>query len=112
MPHIHLDAPHEALARVDVSRVLVDLVGALSAAETVSPAAVKAYVSRRDEFVVGEGHRRLFVHCMVSLLEGRPLELRQKIGRDIRAVLLNYWDNSDIACTVEIREMNPETYLK
>jgi 5-carboxymethyl-2-hydroxymuconate isomerase len=112
LPHIHLDAPRLALEAVDVQKILGELVATLSAAETVSPAAVKAYATARDHYVVGDGHTPIFVHCMVSLLEGRPLRLRQQIGQEIRAVLLKNWNSPDVSCTVEVREMNPETYLK
>ncbi|WP_309709918.1 hypothetical protein [Armatimonas sp.] len=56
------------------------------------------------------------VQCQVSVLTGRPLELRQRIADEIINVLQNAFrvsiDEHEASITVEIREMERETFRK
>jgi 5-carboxymethyl-2-hydroxymuconate isomerase len=52
----------------------------------------------------------------VSLLRGRPLELRQQISEVMRQLVTQEFEEKvaqgEIAVTIEIREMDSDTYLR
>jgi len=56
-----------------------------------------------------------FVHMEINILEGRPQETKDKIGRDTLFVLQNYFNNNTdvgpLQISVEIREMKPRDYF-
>lgn len=116
MPHIHLEATANLVELSDIAKILQDLAAKLSTFETVSPPAVKAYFTQRQVWAVGEGGAKGFVHCTVAVLSGRPLELRKRIADGITELLRTSFSRSlecgDAALTLELREMDKETYIK
>lgn len=65
---------------------------------------------------MGEGAPPGFCHCTVSILEGRPLELRKSMSSGMYAELKSHLEmsleNQEVSVTLELREMDKETYMK
>ncbi|RYG31563.1 hypothetical protein EON81_22605 [bacterium] len=116
VPHIHLQTTADLHENGDIPQILAVLTETLSTMETVSPAAVKAYHTLRSNWVVGEGHPEGFAHVEIAVLTGRPEELRAKIADAMFAVLKEAFvtslENSDVAVSLEVREMTAATYRK
>lgn len=116
MPHIHLQTTSNLTENERVADVLSKLVSTLAGFETIDCKAIKAYHTSRAVWCMGDGARPGFIHCEVGLLSGRSLGLRQSISLGIESVLLSAYDSSVTAglakVTVEIREMDIETYRR
>lgn len=114
MPHLHLETTADLPENGDIPEILEALVAAFSQIETVRLATIKAYHTLRSVWMVGEGHPEGFGHLQVSVLAGRPVELRQKMADAMMAVMRDSFGQSlsagDVAVTVEVREMDPATY--
>lgn len=116
MPHIHLFTSANLVENVDIPDILRSLVDELSRQDTVEPSAVKAYHSLFHTWAMGEGAQPGFAHCSVSILEGRPEDLRRRIADAMFACLNEVFRASQNAkeanLTLELREMDKATYRK
>lgn len=116
MPHIVLETTSDLLENDRIPDLLAALVDVLSAQESVSAASVKAYHGLRANWHMGEGAPRGFAHCEVRLLSGRPVDLRRRIadamGACMRSQLSESLAEGAVSVTVEVREMDAETYRK
>lgn len=116
MPHIRLDTTADLPENADVPEILANLVDELGRHATIDAASIKAYHTLRVNWAMGEGARDGFVHCEVAILTGRPLELRKAIAEGMAAVLRRRFaaslESGDAGLTVEVREMDRETYVK
>lgn len=116
MPHIHLEATPNAIANMDVVLVLRELVKKLASYEDIDSASIKASYTERTLWVMGEGAARGYVHCTVAILSGRPPELKQSIAEGMMGVLRIAFrratDLKQAGLTLELREMDRETYQK
>jgi len=65
---------------------------------------------------MGTGAPPGFAHCTVAVLEGRDQGLRKRIADAMYEVLKKSFemslDNQEVALTLEVREMDKETYRK
>ncbi|MBL1149592.1 MAG: hypothetical protein HND42_05225 [Armatimonadetes bacterium] len=116
MPHIHLQTTAGLTERSRAQELLACLVETLSGCETIDSASVKAYWTELEMFAVGRGAPVGIVHCQVSILAGRPLDLRQTIARALYDKISNYFDaeisQGVVKVTLELREMDAGTYIK
>lgn len=116
MPHIHLVTTADLPENAQVPDILEALAAKLSAFPTITPSAVKSYHSLRANWVMGEGAPAGFAHVTVSLISGRPLELRKQIGAALYEVMQEQFAESlaanEVSLTLELREMEKETYWK
>jgi len=70
----------------------------------------RAYVA--NDFMVGtKGAEGRFVHLTVAILSGRTMEQRQTLSQSLIDILKASFPDAD-SLTVEIREMDRETYRK
>lgn len=113
MPHLRLSYSADIFPNDGgVQQLLAELAGCLAGFETLDSRAIKAYATAHREWAMGDGAPTGFVHCEVAILSGRPVELRKQIGAGIAAVLRKVLPREEISLTVEIREMDRETYSK
>jgi 5-carboxymethyl-2-hydroxymuconate isomerase len=114
MPHLHLETTADLPENGDIPEILEALVATFSQIETVKPPTIKAYHTLRSVWMVGEGHPEGFAHLQVCVLAGRPVELRQKMADAMMGVMKASFEQSlsasEVAVTVEVREMDPATY--
>ena len=116
MPHIHLETTSDLEENAHVPDILEALTLCLAEQETIPSKSIKAYHSLRSVWHMGEGAPAGFAHCEVALLNNRPLELRQKIAKEMMAVMRDQFASSMVqelvSITLEIREMDKDTYMK
>lgn len=116
MPHIHLETTADLPENAHVPDILEALTGELASHDTISPASIKSYHTLRSVWHMGDGAPPGFAHCTVAILHGRPLELRQKIAGAMYETLKTHFAESlaaqEVGLTLELREMDPDTYHK
>jgi len=116
MPHIHLQTTGNVVENVDIADILHSLTEELAKIESITAASIKAYHSLHTQWNMGEGGAQGFIHCEVAILSGRPLELRQAIGDKFKLALdLAFAESIESGAanlTIEVREMDRETYKK
>lgn len=116
MPHIHLETTADLPENAHIPDILEALVAKLCGYETIQASSVKAYHTLRSNWHMGEGAPAGFAHCTVALVTGRPLELRQTISEGMYAELKSHFEmsleNQEVGITLELREMEKETYRK
>lgn len=116
MPHIHLITSANLIENVDVPEILEKLVDTLSRQDTVSSQAIKAYHTLTNTWQMGDGAPVGFAHCQVSILSGRTPELRKAMSdamwETLRQAFRDSKDSGDASLTLELREMEAETYRK
>lgn len=116
MPHIHLETTADLHENGNIPDILEALVSKLCTFETVDSKSVKAYHLLRSNWVMGEGAPPGFAHCTVAILSGRPPELKQAIASGMYAELKQQFafslENGEVSLTLELRDMDRETYHK
>ena len=116
MPHIHLETTADLVENDRVPDLLAALVEELARYETVHPASIKAYHTLRATWAMGAGAKAGFAHCTCMVLSGRPAELRQTISNGMFAKLTDLFsesvENGEAGLTLELREMDRDTYRK
>lgn len=112
MPHIELRVSPNIVDQVDCRALLGHLVARLAEFETVNPAAIKGYQVTIPTYEMGEGAPNGFIHVTASILSGRPVELRCEMGQALHAIVNQEADMHAAGASVEIREMDKETYFK
>lgn len=112
MPHIELRLSQNLMGKVDCHDLLKKLVASLSGFDTVNPAAVKGYQTQVPVYAMGEGAPDGFIHVTASILSGRPVDLRRQMGEALHAIIKKEADKHAAGASVEIREMDKETYVK
>jgi 5-carboxymethyl-2-hydroxymuconate isomerase len=112
MPHIELKASPNLEISVDIDGLLKRLVVTLSQIETITPSAIKAYHTPVTTHTMGEEAPEEFIHCTVSILSGRPVELRQKMAKQMHEVMKRAPGVGNASISLELREMDSLTYIK
>lgn len=116
MPHIILETTSDVAENQDVVDILERLVAKLATFETISSASIKGYHSLRNTWVMGEGAPSGFVHCEVAILSGRSPELVQSIANgmyeELKSAFPSSQESGEASITLELREMDKETYRK
>ncbi len=116
MPHIHLETTSDLVENAKLPDILESLTLCLSSHETMASKAVKSYHTLRSVWVMGEGAPAGFAHCEIAILNGRPLELRQRIAQSMMEVMRVHFAESIadglVSVTLELREMDKDTYQK
>jgi len=116
MPHIFLETTADLFENAHIPDILEALVAKLCEFETVNSKAVKAYHALRSNWHVGEGGPAGFAHCTVSLLSGRPDELKKRIAKEMFAELHSHFtmslENNEVSLTLDLREYDAETYQR
>lgn len=116
MPHIILETTADLQENAQVPDILEALVAKLSSYESIESKSIKAYHRLRSVWQMGAGAPEGFAHCTVLLLQGRPLALRKKISAGMFEVLRSQFTDAlaanEVSVTLELREMDSETYHK
>jgi len=112
MPHIELRLSPNLTGRVDSASLLKALVSRLAGFDTVDPAAIKGYQTSLQAYAMGEGAPDGFIHVTASILTGRPVEMRREMARALYELVQAEAVKHGAGASVEIREMDRETYIK
>lgn len=111
MPYLRLELSEGAAKAVDLPTVLKRLVAALAGCPSVNSKAVKASVDITHFHAVGEGHPPEFARLIISVLEGRPPDVRAIIADTMFAELQVAFPPT-VGLSQELREMNAADYRK
>lgn len=110
MPHIVIEYAKEPLIESRVERLLDAIVDMVSASGVFPPTNLKLRAMPCAHVRVA-GVRCPFVHASVAMMAGVALEARRDLSERLLQTLVRALPEiADI--TVDIREMNPETYGK
>ncbi len=116
MPHIHLQTSANVLENDQILATLESLVERLAGYDTIDSASIKAYHTLREAWRMGAGAAAGFIHCEVAVLTGRSVALREIISQGIADTLYGAFAGSIESglakITVEVREMDRDTYIK
>ena len=116
MPLISLEITPDLIENDEIPEILSRLVDTVSQQESVDSKAVRAGHSMVRLWAMGSGAPRGFAHCQVAILAGRPIELQQRIANAVMETMKECFHRSLQASAVnvslELREMQPATYLK
>lgn len=111
MPHIVVEYSAPLAARVDVPSLIKTLHQTLASAG-IDEARIKTRAHPLTDVIVGGGKPGM-VHVVLNLLKGRDLPTRKAYGEALYEALHAAIDPAVPGCalTLEVREMEPETYF-
>ena len=117
MPHFVLEYSDNILEEVDFKEFFKRLHSLLVDVGPFKLSDIKSRAIRHQEFLVADGQEsNAFVHLTLSIFKGRDLGIRQAVGEKLLAFLQEEFAGplQKLSCsyTVEIREMDKETYFK
>lgn len=116
MPHIIVEYS-ENLSRVNIPVLLSDLHQSLADQETVDIAAIKtrAHAIPEGFLVIGAADDlNEFLHITLKLLPGRDVSLKKRMAEALHNVACGavHTEYSNCCITVEVMELDGETYIK
>ena len=117
MPHFVLEYSDNILEEVDLKDLFKKLHTLLVDVGPFNLSDIKSRAIRHKEFHVANGQKsNAFVHLTLSIFKGRDLSIRQAVAEKILSFLKGEFARSfeklNCSYTVEIREMEKETYFK
>ncbi len=116
MPQITLEYTANATCRSDFPSVFRRLHQTLADVGGIDIKNCKSRAIERGEFFVGDGSGGGFVHLDVKILDGRPIELKERIGRSLLEVLeVEYAPEEQkepLQLTVEVHDIIRTEYFK
>jgi 5-carboxymethyl-2-hydroxymuconate isomerase len=117
MPHLVLEHSDNLAEPLETAKLLQKLHEALLPLGPFEMSQIKSRVITYQEYRVGVGAKEsVFVHLTVSVLSGKTIEKRKQIADRMSEVLSEAFaaTYAERPCdiTVDIREMERETYVK
>ena len=117
MPHLILEYSNNLAEPVNHQTLFAELHATLQRFNTFQDVDIQSRAIAYEHYCVGSGVAdSVFVHLTVAILSGRDLALRQQIGTELVAILrrafTQTWRERPCDVTVEVREMQRETYGK
>ena len=117
MPHLTLEYTNTVRLDAEFPVVLGKLHDALATIGGINIENCKSRVYVAENFFIGEGgDRNGFVRLDIRFLEGRPPEIKRRIGQEAK-VILSAWclplnAALDLQLTVEVRDIDRAFYFK
>ena len=117
MPHLVLEYSDNLVEPLDIGTLFAKLHAELEGFGLFRPEDVKSRAVAHPHYRVGKGDPKdVFVHVTLSIMAGRPAEVRKSLGAAIATVvqgaLGRTWQERRCDVTVEVREMDRDTYAK
>lgn len=117
MPHLILEHSDNLVAPLDHAALFAALHAELERSGLFRPEDIKSRAVAHAHYRVGKGEPSdVFVHLTLSIMEGRPVEVRKALGAALLAVVQRglgpTWSERRCDVTVEVREMDRGTYAK
>lgn len=117
MPHLTLEYSSNVTQEVDFQALFLELHQMVAEHGETLVANCKSRAYRSDDYLVAGGEPgAAFVHLAIRFFAGKPLEARQRLGRESLELLEAYYGPSLAALalqiTVEIGYIDRETYFK
>jgi 5-carboxymethyl-2-hydroxymuconate isomerase len=117
MPHQIIEYSANLDSRMDIQTLVDGLHDTAVGIEGLPIGGLRTRAQRRDNYRVADGHPdNAFVHLILKLGHGRPLEKRREFGDAIFAALCELLEpvssTSPLAISFEIQEIHPELTWK
>jgi 5-carboxymethyl-2-hydroxymuconate isomerase len=117
MPHLTLEYSSNVRVDRDLVILFAGLHDILEQTGGVRRDNCKSRARPVEPFLVGTGTARdAFVHLDIRLLDGRTVEVRQRIAQQAREALTAWFETAigslDLQVTVEVREIDRRFYAK
>ena len=112
MPHLIVEYSANIEPRLRLPELIEALHRTAASIEAFPLAGLRTRAERRDHFLIADSHPdNGFVHLVLRIAHGRPLEVRQAAGEKIFATLCAHLEpllaDSPVAVSFEIQEMDP-----
>ncbi len=117
MPHCILEYSANVVEQPDMTRLLMDIHGALMATGLFTLADIKSRAIRHEQYLIGDGDpARAFVTLNVQILEGRSDEVKAQISEAALEVLKRAFPESlqqrKCSLTVQVSEIHRPSYRR
>jgi 5-carboxymethyl-2-hydroxymuconate isomerase len=111
MPHLIVEYSANLENQIDVLNLVETIHHAALKSGVFEVAAVRTRASRRDYYVIADGHRdNAFVAIMVRVAPGRPPETRKRLGQEIFDAACDYlkktYETTPISISLEVQEID------
>jgi 5-carboxymethyl-2-hydroxymuconate isomerase len=117
MPHCVLEYSDNILEKSEIRNVLKSINELLDKSEQFRLSDIKSRAICYETVYLGDGSpERAFVNLKVSILSGRNLIIRKELSTKLHDLLIEKFSsstqNTKCSLTVEIKEIDTETYSK
>ena len=115
MPQITVEYSAELSEAFDRRAFALALHQALSPLTSSDVAAFKTRLRQIEESVIGDGSPAAMIHIRIGLLSGRPVELKQEVGRvsiGLAREHLKPVEGLTVQVTLEVYDLDREQYQK
>lgn len=117
MPHFIVEYSANIESEIDLPRLMEKLRDAAVRSGVMALGGIRVRAERRDQYLIADGDpEHGFVHIMVRLGHGRPLETRKKFSDQLYAIASEHldelFDERGFGLTIELVEIEPETSRK
>ena len=113
MPHIKLEHTENVQWKTPIQDIFLKLQTVLIQHARVKPENCKSRATElKDFYCTGKSCSGGFIHLEISLLSGRPEEVKTNIGRECSRIIQSFIDNiAGIQVSVELRDMDHKSYF-
>lgn len=117
MPHQIIEYSANLESRIDIESVVDGLHEVATGIEGLPLGGLRTRAAKREAYQVADGHPdNAFVHVILKLGHGRPVEKRREFGEALFAALCNLLEpvssSSPLAISFEIQEIHPDLTWK
>jgi 5-carboxymethyl-2-hydroxymuconate isomerase len=117
LPHLTLEYSSNVRIDRDLTTLFADLHDILEQTGGVRRDNCKSRARSVETFLIGSGSPRdAFVHLDIRLLNGRAVDVRQRICQQAKNAITAWFESSleslDLQVTVEVREIDRRCYAK
>ncbi len=111
MPHLTVEYSANLENQIDILRLVETVHNAALKTGVFEVAAVRTRASRRDYYVIADGHRdNAFVAIWVRIAPGRPVETRKRLGQEIFDAACDFlqktYESTPIGISLEVNEID------
>ena len=111
MPHLTVEYSANLENQIDILGLVETIHNAALKTGVFEVAAVRTRASRRDYYVIADGHRdNAFVAIWVRIAPGRPVETRKRLGQEIFDAACDFlqktYESTPIGISLEVNEID------
>lgn len=117
MPHLIVEYSANIESEIDLPRLMKKLRDSAVQSGVMAPGGIRVRAARRDQYLIADGDPdNGFVHIMVRLGHGRPIEVRKQFSDQLYTLasehLNELFDQRGFGLSIELVEIEPETSRK
>ncbi len=117
MPHLIIEYSANVSTRIDIQQLVDGMHDAALGIDGLPMGGLRTRAQARSSYRIADGHPdNAFVHVILKLGHGRPLDKRRSFGETLFAALTELLEpvqsNSPLAISFEIQEIHPELTWK